>query len=113
MAKNKSNNNVPAETVIDKAVAVEENAPIVSEPVAKSAIAVAPVAAAKSTGKRLHISQKTAIRNKPTISGSTIIGYAAAGSEYPIFKKISTFCGICYQVSSRQYIFSGSGVREV
>lgn len=116
MARNRSNNNTPTETVIEKAVAVEEKANVTtaiktSDP---APIVGSKLAEGKTTTMRIYVKKRTAIYKAPAMIASNIIGYAAASSEYPVFLRCTTPSGVCYQIGSntKKYIFKSADVTE-
>lgn len=114
MAKNKSNNTAPAETVIEKAVAVKENANVAA-PIKTSDPAPrvgSKLAEGKKSTMRIYIKKRTPIYKAPSMIASNIDGYAAASSEYPVFLRITTASGLCYQVGTGRYIFKSADVIE-
>ena len=118
MAKNKSNNNAPAETVITKAVAVEEKKKVEEVKVegpARMGTATAPAYKEPAVKKtpRIYVVKETVIRSTPMITANNVVCKAAATSEYPILLKMGTSFGICYQVANGQYIFKEDKVIEI
>ena len=116
MARNKSNNNnTPTETVIEKAVAVEEKKANVTAPIKTSDPAPrvgAKLAEGKASTMRIYINKRTPIYKTPSKTSSSLESYAAASSEFPVFLKLTTPSGTCYQVGTKRYIFSSADVVE-